>query len=176
MDSSLGIQYDRSKGLVLEGCVDADWANDTDDRRSQTGYVFLLGGGAISWKSQKQPIVAKSTMEAEYVAASNAADELVWIRNMLKELGYAQEGPTKLYEDNNACIHLAKNPLLNKRSKHIDIKFHAMRELINKKVMEMVKVNSEDNVADTFTKALSKDSFLSKRDKMGLVVTKELKY
>ncbi|KAE8678885.1 Serine/threonine-protein kinase Nek5 [Hibiscus syriacus] len=118
----------RDNPLVV-GYVDSDYAGDLDNRRSTTGYVFTLGGGPICWKSTVQSVVALSTTEAEYMAAAEAAKEALWLTGLVKELG-VQQGGVQLLCDNQSAIHLAKNQVYRARTKHIDVRFHKIRELV----------------------------------------------
>eukprot|EP00253_Pinus_taeda_P025063 PITA_25063 len=111
--------------------TDSDWAGSVDDRKSTSGYVFHMGSGAISWASKKQPVVALSTTEAEYVAAIATACQAVWLRRVLRDLSHEQENGTTIYCDNNSAIGLSKNSVFHKRTKHIDTKFHFIHELVN---------------------------------------------
>eukprot|EP00253_Pinus_taeda_P003040 PITA_03040 len=108
-----------------------DWAESVDDQKSTSGYVFHMSSGAISWASKKQPIVALSTTETEYVAATAAACQAVWMRRMLKSLGQEQAKATVIFCDNSSAITLSKNSVFHKRTKHIDTRFHYIRELVN---------------------------------------------
>ena len=109
------------------GYSDADWAGDRDDRHSTSGYmyVFLMTGGAVTWFSKKQAIVALSTSEAEYVALSAATQKLAWLRRLLNDLKVAPNGPT---EDNQGAIAIARNSTAHARTKHIDIRYHYVCE------------------------------------------------
>ncbi|CAA0823451.1 cysteine-rich RLK (RECEPTOR-like protein kinase) 8 [Striga hermonthica] len=141
--------------LTLSGFVDADFAgSDLDKRRSTTGYVFTYGGTAVSWISKLQKIVTLSTTEAEYVAVTEAAKELVWLQNFLNELGRPQED-VALYSDSQSAIHLAKNPAFHSRTKHIEVKYHFIRQLLEKKVLQLKKVPGERNPVDVLTKVIN---------------------
>ena len=120
-----GILY-KQEGLdkCIIGCSDADWAGDISDRKSTSGYIFVLSGGAISWSSRKQKCVALSIAEDEYVALSSAVQECIWLRQLEAELGNATEGPSLILEDNQSAIAMAKNPQYHGRAKHIDIRHH----------------------------------------------------
>lgn len=131
---------------------DSDWAGNLDDRKSTSGYVFTVGGGAISWKSKKQSCVALSTAEAEYIALSQAAQEAVWLRSLNVDLKLKMTAPIVIYEDNQSAICIAKNPQSHGRSKHIDIKFHYIREQVQQKTIELKYCKTEDMVADLLTK------------------------
>ena len=118
--NDLGILYKGDSGM--QGYSDADWAGDTDDRKSTSGYMFLIAGGPVSWKSKKQSTVALSTAEAEYVALSTATQECMWMQKLLSELGNPPDGPTTILEDNQSSIAMARNPQFHGRAKHINIK------------------------------------------------------
>ena len=126
-----GILYSSSESFILTGYTDSDWDGSVDDQKSTSGYVFHLGSGAVSWASKKKPIVALSTAEAEYVAATTTACQAVWLRRVLKDLCHEQEKGTTIYCGNSSMIALSKNLVFHKRTKHIDTKFHFIRELIN---------------------------------------------
>eukprot|EP00253_Pinus_taeda_P018632 PITA_18632 len=126
-----GILYTTSECSDLIGYTDSDWARSVDDRKSTSGYVFHMGSGVISWASKKQPIVALSTTEAEYVAATAVACQAVWIRRMLRSLCQEQTKGTVILCDNSSAIALSKNSVFHKRTKDIDTKFHYIRELVN---------------------------------------------
>ena len=115
----------------LIGYTDGDWAGNIDDRKTIYGYIFHMGSGSISWASKKQPIVALSTIEAEYVAATAAACQAVSMRRMLRSLCHEQVKGTTIYCDNSSAIALSKNSVFHKRMKHIDAKYHYIRELVN---------------------------------------------
>ncbi|CAA0816671.1 cysteine-rich RLK (RECEPTOR-like protein kinase) 8 [Striga hermonthica] len=139
--------------ITLSGFVDADFAgSDLDKRRSTTGYVFTYGGTAVSWISKLQKIVTLSTTEAEYVAVTEAAKELVWLQNFLNELGRPQED-VALYSDSQSAIHLAKNPAFHSRMKHIEVKYHFIWQLLEKKMLQLKKIRGDRNPADMLTKA-----------------------
>ena len=111
---------------------DADWAGDTSDRKSTSGYIFVLSGGPVSWSSKKKKCVALSTAEAEYVALSEAAQECLWLRQLELELECPPEDPTLIFEDDQSAIAMAKNPQFHGRAKHIDIRHYFVREQYNR--------------------------------------------
>ena len=145
--------------LTVRGYTDASFQTDIDDLKSQTGYVFILNGGAVVWKSSKQETTADSTTEAEYIAASEAAKEAVWIKKFIGELGVVPSiaDPITLYCDSTGAIAQAIEPRSHNRSKHVLRKFHLIREIIQRRDIVIEKIPSEDNVADPLTKALSQD-------------------
>ncbi|XP_062535117.1 uncharacterized protein LOC134204311 [Armigeres subalbatus] len=140
--------------LELTGYTDADWAGDCKSRKSTSGYVFLFGGAAVSWKSTKQNSVSLSSMESEYVALCDAAQETIWLRRVLQDIGVKQEDPTTLYEDNQSCIAFAKSERTTRRSKHIETKQMFVQDLCRKDVIRLQYLCSEDMVADALTKPL----------------------
>ena len=144
--------------LKLVSYCDSDWGSDIDDRRSISGYVFLLSGGAVSWKTKKQPTVAQSSVEAEYMAANQAAREALWFRTLLNELGYFNlvSSPTKIYSDSQGSIALVKNPEFHTRTKHIDIQHHFVREHYINGAVDFEFVGTEDMIADVLTKPIAK--------------------
>ncbi|HTU07751.1 MAG TPA: Ty1/Copia family ribonuclease HI, partial [Trebonia sp.] len=157
-----------TSGTLLLGYCDADWATSMDDRRSVTGWVFLVAGGAISWQSQRQKSVALSTVEAEYMAAGNATKEAVWLRTLLNELGETQTNATTILTDNQGSIALAKNPEQHQRSKHIDIRYHFIRERIADGVVQLAYIPGSEMTADQLTKPLAKDAHNQCARRMGL--------
>ena len=148
----------------LDGYVDADFANDMDSRRSITGYIFLFAGAPISWQSRAQVSTALSTMEAEYMAASAAAQEALWLRMILEELGISLDKPLILREDNKSAISFSEHPGEHRRTKHIDYRHHFVRERVQKKDIRLDYIDTEDQLADILTKALDTNRFLKLRD------------
>ncbi|PKA52883.1 Retrovirus-related Pol polyprotein from transposon TNT 1-94 [Apostasia shenzhenica] len=127
-----------------------------------------MGSGAISWSSRKQSIVTLSTTEAEFVAASACVCQAIWLRNILEEIHFKQEGSTLIYCDNISAIKLSMNPVLHGRSKHIDVKYHFLRYLTRNVTIDLIYCKSEDQVADLFTKALKQVAFLKLRKALGI--------
>ena len=163
-----GIEYGGASNLTLCGYTDGDWAGDHDSARSTSGYVFTLNGGAISWKSGKQKSIAKSTCEAEYMGQSDAAQEAIWARSMLSELGEPLDGPTPIYGDNQGAIALAKNPIDHKRTRHINVSYHFVRELISNGTLTLTYLSTNEMVADGLTKALTPVKFADFVEMLGL--------
>jgi len=147
--------------LKLKGFTDASFASDRDDSKSISGYVFTLNGGAVSWKSSKQATVADSTTEAEYIAASEAAKEAVWMKKFISELGVVPsiKDSVPLLCDNNGAIAQAKEPRSHQKSKHILRRYHLIREIIERGDVKIEKVDGKENAADPFTKALGINVF-----------------
>ena len=163
-----GLCYTKGTGTAtFHGYCDADWGG-SEDRKSTSGYVFLLNGAPISWSSKRQPTVALSSTEAEYIAATQATKEAIWLRRLFKDLGHPQNEPTTIYEDNQGCIQLAKNPIHHQRTKHIDIQMHFIREKIDSNEVTLTYCGTQDQLADIFTKALPRVKFEDIRSRIGL--------
>lgn len=137
----------------LVGYVDADWASDIEDRKSVSGFAFFVFGNLVSWSSKKQTTVATSSSEAEYIALSSAVSEAVWLSGILDDLKLKNSSPVTIYEDNQGCIGMAKN-CESKRSKHIDVKHHFVRDHISNGNVRIEYVRTEDQLADLFTKPM----------------------
>ncbi|PKA48313.1 Retrovirus-related Pol polyprotein from transposon TNT 1-94 [Apostasia shenzhenica] len=166
--SNYGIWYSQTTNIKLFGFCDSDWAGSLDDRKSTSGFLFTLGSGAISWTSKKQASVALSSSEAEYVAAASACCQAIWIRRILTDLHQPQEEATNIFCDNMGAILMAKNPCQHGRAKHIDIKYHFIREMVSKGAIEMKSCSTHDQVADILTKALPSQKFINFRKCLGV--------
>jgi hypothetical protein len=164
----MGLVYGGVGSFGLHAYVDADYAGCLDSRKSTTGYVFLLYGGAVSWCSRKQQSVASSTVEYEYMAFHACAKVAVWLRGLVKELGLGFN-PVVIFGDNQGCIANVKNPITSRYTKHIDVAYHAVRELASLKKIVPCYVPTDENVADTFTKPLAKVKFRRFREGMGIL-------
>ena len=164
---SHGLKFEA--GDVLIGYSDADWAGDLNTRRSTSGYIFKIGGATVSWCSKRQITVARSTTEAEYVALSLASQEAVWIRKLLLEIGFAVDGATTLYEDNNGAIDLSRNPKYHNRTKHIDISYHFTRERVTSGELNIIYCPTENMLADIMTKGLGRPKFEQFRKMLGVM-------
>eukprot|EP00253_Pinus_taeda_P025700 PITA_25700 len=144
------ITYNRGSEFVCR-YVDSDFAGGLDKRRSTSGYVFTLAGGAISWMSKLQNIVALSTTEVEYIVASHACKEAVWLKGLFGEFGRLQDN-IELFCDSQSAIHLDKNTAYHSKSKHIPIKYHFVRQVVTERGVSLEKVHTKENCADIFTK------------------------
>ena len=171
--SDYGIMYCHCSDSMLVGYCDADWAGSADDRKSTSGGCFYLGNNLISWFSKKQNCVSLSTAEAEYIAAGSSCSQLVWMKQMLKEYNVEQDVMT-LYCDNLSAINISKNPVQHSRTKHIDIRHHYIRDLVDDKVITLEHVDTEEQIADIFTKALDANQFEKLRGKLGICLLEEL--
>ena len=153
--SRLRLSFGNGKPLLV-GYTDADMAGEVDTRKSTSGYLITFSGGAVSWQSKLQKCVALSTTEAEFIAATEACKEMLWMKKFLSELGFKQQRYV-LFCDSQSAIHLAKNSAFHSRSKHIEVKYHWIRETLNGKLLELEKIHTDDNGSDMFTKALTRD-------------------
>jgi hypothetical protein len=151
---SHGIFYFHTNEFDLVGYSDSDWSGDLDDRKSTSGFVFFMRSTAFTWLSKKQHIVTLSTCEAEYVAASSCVSHSLWLHKLLKKMNFCQEKATNIQVDNKSAIELAKNSVHHERSKHIDVRFHFIREHVKNGDVEMTHVVSRDQVTYIFTKPL----------------------
>jgi Reverse transcriptase (RNA-dependent DNA polymerase)/gag-polypeptide of LTR copia-type/Integrase core domain len=156
----LGIVYTRENNIdYISGYCDADYAGDIASAKSTSGYIFYIANGPVTWKSKLQSIIAQSTTEAEYIAINIAAKEAVYIKSLLKELGLYKQSKLPLYTDNNGALLLAKNPIFHERTKHIAVKYHYIRDLINKGIIDLIYISTKEQKADGFTKALERIKF-----------------
>jgi hypothetical protein len=164
-----GMDYHRGDGVRLVGYTDSDWAGCVSDRKITSGCCFGLGSAVVSWFSRKQKSVALSSAEAEYMAASQASCEALWLRKMLIGLFGVQLRPTVIYCDNQSCIKLSENPVFHDRSKHIEIRYHFTHDYVQRGAVELQYISTEEQVVDILTKALNMGKFVFFRDKLGVV-------
>ncbi|GKD47933.1 hypothetical protein Tco_1276909, partial [Tanacetum coccineum] len=148
----LGLWYPRVSSFDLESYSDSDYAGANLDRKSTTGGCQFLGRRLISWQCKKQTIVATSTTEAEYVAAASCCGQVLWIQNQMLDYGFNFMN-TKIYVDNESTIYIIKNPVYHSKTKHIAIRHHFIRDAYEKKLIQVLKIHTDDNVADLLTKA-----------------------
>lgn len=166
-----GIKYSKSTNGCNQvvGYSDSDWAGDPETRRSTSGFVFCLANGPISWNSKRQRAVSTSSVEAEYVALYGATREATWVRQLLAELGFRQEQPTTIFEDNNGCIAISQNRRTDERTKHIDVKYHFTREKVEQGTIVVKPCRTDQMIADSLTKPIDTKKYLWCRQAMGLV-------
>ena len=165
--SKYRLTYDGESGSGISACTDSDWASDDTSRRSQTGYFIKLAKGLISWTSRAQKTIALSSTEAEYMALSDCSRQVVWMHTLLGELGYKM-GPIPICRDNQGSIFIASNPVTEKRSKHIDIRYHYIREVIDRGFAVVYFIDGDDNPADLLTKNLGHVKFQKFQAVLGL--------
>ena len=159
--------------MTLAGFTDSSWGDCHDGRRSSMGYCYTMGSGLISWSARKQKVVATSSTEAEYIAASESCKEAVWLRTMLSLLPLPTSCPTEtkatpLFCDNNGAVCLALDPQFHSRTKHFDIRYHYIRQCIDGGEVAINRVPTTDNIADIFTKPLAITPFTRFRQLIGL--------
>lgn len=162
-----GLRF-RKTGRTLEGYVDADWANCPYDRKSYTGYAFTLGGCPISWETRKQRTVALSSTEAEYMALAEAAKEAVYLRRLLCSIGFEALARVRILCDNNGARKLAENPVFHNRSKHIDVRHHYVREVLERGELKIIYTSTDEMTADILTKGLPRQKHLRCMKLLGL--------
>jgi len=150
------LKYKAKEDINLLGFVDSDHAGDHATRRSTTGYIFEINGSAITWSSKQQSIVALSTCEAEFIAMAEAAKEALWLRTFMCELGFNKK-TIQMYADNQGAIKLAGSDVHHRKTKHIDIRFRFIRDVIENGSLTVKYIPTMNNVADLLTKALPKN-------------------
>jgi hypothetical protein len=170
--SNFGLFFQGNQQPHLIAYSDSDWAGDKDSRKSTTGYTLMMSGCAISWKSSLQKIVACSSTEAEYIALSETMREVIWIRQMLTELGFNQKSATTVFEDNQGCISISKNRRTDKRTKHIDLRFHFCRDQVEQGTISVEYCPTEAMIADGLTKPINAPKFKWCRAAMGVTTSK----
>jgi hypothetical protein len=154
---TFGGDDDDIRNTDLNFFCDTDWANNISDQKSISGYVTIIAGGAVSWSSKKQQTVALSTAEAEYVAATHIAKQVLWHQTLFQELDFPFASTSTIFMDNQVAISISHHPEFHSCIKHIDIAHHFLRNLISQGTINTVYVNTRDHLANIFTKGLSRD-------------------
>jgi hypothetical protein len=158
----LGILFKFAVDASFPGLVaycDSDWAGDTEGRRSTGGFVVLYNGAAVAWSSQLQSVVAMSSCEAEYIAESETARKVSYLRELTQAVNNPQPGPTTIFGDNQGALQLIENPTAHKRTRHIDVKYHYARVAQERRVIKMEKIHTDLNYSDIMTKATGTSTF-----------------
>ena len=153
---------------MLDGYTDSDMAGDVDSRKSISGFMMTFAGGVVSWQSKLQKCVALSTTEAEYIAITEGCKEALWMRKFLEELGLKQE-KYGVYNDSQSAIHLSKNSTFHSRSKHIDVRYHWIHDVLESKQLYLEKIYTSENGLDMLTKCLPKEKLEACRQRTGLI-------
>jgi len=162
--------YSSYKKIKIIGYSDSDWGGDSDERKSASDNCFMIGKTVCLWSSKKQSIVALSTCENEYVAAATSVCQSVWLSNIMTQIGFNLDVPIKNCIDNVSAINPAKNLVFHQRGKHIDIRYHFLRDQVGKNMIKLEYFRSEDQIADILTKPLKIDVFIKLRDLLGMKV------
>lgn len=166
---NFGLVYSKGVGnYILSRYSDSNLVGDIDDRKSTWGVAFYLNDNLITWVSQKQRCVALSSCEAEFMAATAAACQGVWLRNLLRQITDMGDAPVVIYVDNKSAIDLTKNPVFRGRSKHIDIRYHFIRDCIERGEINVKHVCTAEHRADVLTKAMQRTKFEEMRMLLGV--------
>jgi hypothetical protein len=172
------LTYRRSDKLEVIGYTDSDFGGCQDSMKSTSGYIYMLAGGAVSWKSAKQSLVASSTMAAEFVACHEASNHGVWLRNFVTRLRIVEsiERPLKLYCDNNSAVLYANNNRSSSKSKYIDIKFLVVKERVQNGQLSIEHIGTDSMLADPLTKGLPPNKFEEHVAHMGVISIREIQF
>ncbi|KAI3501210.1 hypothetical protein L1887_29073 [Cichorium endivia] len=162
-----GLHYGKDREQKLRVYTDSNYARDLEDRKSTSGYVCLFNGAAICWSSRKQEVVTLSSTEAEYVAATTCACHCVWLKGLFEEIE-EKAGTVEVLCDNCSAIKLSKNPVMHRRTKHIDVRYHYIRELVNKEIIKLKFCGTNEQLADMMTKPLTLATFEFIREEIGV--------
>ena len=156
--------------LIPVGYTNSDFMSDKDSRNSTSGHLFTLGGGVVSWRSIKQKCIADSTIEVEYVAACEAAKKAVWLKKFLMKLEVVPTSlsPITLYCDNSGAVAQSKEARNHRKRKHVERKYHLIRDIVQHRDVTVAKIAATDNLADSFTKVLPQKVFKRRLDSLGL--------
>jgi hypothetical protein len=164
-----GLKYASSVDLILQGYADADWERSPVDKKITSSCCFTLFYAMVSWCLRKQSSVALSTAEAEYIALSVPVREVVWLRKLLTDLFNHEMDPTIIHCDKQSCVKLFENPMFHDRSKHIEIKYHYIIDMVQRNIVHVQYLPTHEKIADIFTKPLAKTKFNCFRESLGLV-------
>ncbi|PRQ31135.1 putative RNA-directed DNA polymerase [Rosa chinensis] len=163
-----GLMFFKYQHLNVSRYTDADWVGSITDRKSTSGYFTLVGGNLVSWRSKKQKVVARSSAEAEYRGMAHGVCELLWLRNLLRDLGFKPKSAMQLYCDNKAAIDISHNPVQHDRTKHVEVDRHFIKEKLDAKLISFRFVPTEEQLANILTKAVSSKLFHDSQGKLGL--------
>lgn len=164
-----GLRFTQVKEPMLIGYSDSDWGGCPEDMKSTTGYCFSIGSAIFAWTTSKQDTIAQSTAEAEYMALCATATQAIWLKRLGEDLGLCTQVGVPIYCDSQSAIAIGKNPVQHKRTKHMQIKYHKVREYEKNKDIQLQYCKGEEQLADIFTKALGGKLFEKFRDQLGLI-------
>jgi hypothetical protein len=164
-----GLCYTRDCDFRLYDYTDSNWAGSASDKKNTSGYCFSLGSTLTLWQSRKQSSIALSTAEAEYIAACSASCEAIWLRKLLTSLFDLEMEATMILCDNQSCIKITENPVFHDKTKHIEIRYNYIRDMVDKGAVKLQYVGTNEQVADVLTKPLFRVKFEYFRDKLGVV-------
>ncbi|GKA15748.1 putative RNA-directed DNA polymerase [Tanacetum coccineum] len=164
-----GLFFAKTGSLEVEGYTDADWAGDKSDGKSTSGYFTFVGGNLVTWRSKKQKVVARSSAESEFRGMVHGVCELLWIKRIMRDLGFEVRESMNLHCDNQAAVKIANNPVLHDRTKHVEVDRHFIRDHLEKKTIKLPHVASKDQLADMLTKAVCTNAFYSSLDKLRMI-------
>ncbi|KAI5324552.1 hypothetical protein L3X38_033625 [Prunus dulcis] len=166
--SGKGLMFCKYGHTDVEGYTDVDWASSITDRHSTSGYFTFVGNNLVTWRSKKQKVVSRSSAEAEYRGMAQDVCELLWLRRLLRDLGFEPQKPMNLYCDNKAAIAIAHNPVQHDRTNHVEVDRHFVKEKLDAEIISFPFISSEYQLADVLTKAVSTTVFLNSLDKLGM--------
>ncbi|CAN6710697.1 unnamed protein product [Malus baccata var. baccata] len=163
-----GLVFSKNDHLNVEGYTNADWADFITNRRSTSGYFTFVGGNLVTWRSKKQKVVARSSAKAKFHGMSHGLCEVLWLKKLLRDLGFKPKCAMKLHYDNKATIEIAHNPVQHDRTKHVEIDRHFIKEKLNAGIIMFLFVGSEYQLVDVLTKDVSNSVFSNSLDKLGM--------
>ncbi|KAD2806009.1 hypothetical protein E3N88_39386 [Mikania micrantha] len=166
--TGLGLKYERQGSKTLYGYSDSSYSIDRDDGKSTSGLVFFYDGAPVAWNSQKQATVALSSCEAEFMAATSAACQAIWLQRLLAEILGEKEEKVTIKVDNQSALALTRNPVFHGRSKHIDTRYHFIRECVEEGRIKVENVSGTEQIADILTKALPRLKHEEMKNQLGL--------
>jgi hypothetical protein len=161
-----GLSYDGDHDFILSGYTDVDWAGSVSDRKITLGCCFSLGSTMISWQSRKKSIISLITTEVEYIVACSTSCKAIWLQNVVFDL---EMRATLILCDNQSCIKMTENPIFHDKSKHIEIRYHYIRDMVQRGSLKIQYISTDEQVANMFTKPLSHVKFDYFRDKLSIV-------
>ena len=164
-----GLRYTSGGGVLLHGFFDSDWAGSVQDQKSTSGFCFSMGSAMVSWSSRKQGSIALSIAKVEYVFASDASREAIWLRKLLSDLFASSLEPVIIHCDNQSYIKISENPVFHDRSKHMEMRYHYLRDMVYRIAISLQYIPTDEQTADVFTKPLSKTKFEYFSDNLGVV-------